>query len=103
MAQNNLYPTTSPYNLTNVVNSKFLDVMVNRPIPMNPSDIYYQIPQIYEYRPDLLAYDLYNNPSLWWVFAQRNPNRLKDPLFDFKAGIGIYVPKLDTLSRVLGF
>ena len=103
MAQNNLYPTTSPYNLTNVTNSKFLDVMVNRPIPMNPSDNYYQIPQIYEYRPDLLAYDLYNDSRLWWVFAQRNPNRLIDPLFDFKAGIGRYIPKLDTLSRVLGF
>ena len=103
MAQNNLYPTTSPYTLTGISNDKFLDVMVNRPIPMNPSDLYYQIPQIYEYRPDLLAYDLYNDSRLWWVFAQRNPNRLKDPLFDFKAGIGIYIPKLDTLSRVLGF
>ena len=103
MAQNNLYPTTSPYNTTGIVNAKFLDVMVNRPIPLNPSDIYYQIPQIYEYRPDLLAYDLYGDSRLWWVFAQRNPNRLKDPLFDFKAGLGIYVPKLDTLTRVLGF
>jgi hypothetical protein len=103
MAQNNLYPTTSPYNTTGIVNTKFLDVMVNRPIPMSPSDIYYQIPQIYEYRPDLLAYDLYNDSRLWWVFAQRNPNRLKDPYFDFKAGLGIYIPKLDTLTKVLGF
>lgn len=102
MAQNNLYPTTSPYNGTNIINSKFLDVMVNRPIPMNPSDVYYVIPVVYEYRPDMLAYDLYNDPKLWWVFAQRNPNRLKDPLFDFRAGVGIYVPKLDTLVRVLG-
>lgn len=103
MAQNNLYPTTSPYNTTGIVNAKFLDVMVNRPIPLNPSDIYYQIPQIYEYRPDLLAYDLYGDSRLWWVFAQRNPNRLKDPYFDFKAGVGIYIPKLDTLAQVLGF
>jgi alpha-L-fucosidase len=103
MAQNNLYPTTSPYNTTGIVNAKFLDVMVNRPIPLNPSDIYYQIPQLYEYRPDLLAYDLYGDSRLWWVFAQRNPNRLKDPYFDFKAGLGIYIPKLDTLAQVLGF
>jgi hypothetical protein len=46
---------------------------------------------------------MYNDPRLWWVFAQRNPNRLKDPLFDFKAGLGIYVPKLETLRQVLGF
>ena len=103
MAQNNLYPTTSPYNTTGIVNAKFLDVMVNRPIPLNPSDIYYQIPQLYEYRPDLLAYDLYGDSRLWWVFAQRNPNRLKDPYFDFVTGLGIYIPKLDTLAKVLGF
>lgn len=103
MAQNNIYPTTSPYNLTEIVNNNFLDVMIDRPIPMNPSDVYYTIPPIYEYRPDLLAYDLYTDPKLWWVFAQRNPNRLKDPLFDFKAGLGIYIPKLDTLKAVLGF
>ena len=69
---------------------------------MNPSDVYYVILPVYEYRPDMLAYDMYNDPRLWWVFAQRNPNRLKDPLFDFKAGLGIYVPKLDTLKQVLG-
>lgn len=103
MSQNNLYPSTSPYNLSTIFNADFLDVMVNRPIPMNPSDVYYTIPAVYEYRPDMLAYDLYNDPKLWWVFAQRNPNRLKDPLFDFTAGLGIYVPKLDTLKAVLGF
>lgn len=102
MAQNNLYSASSPYYLTSVVNGKYLSTMVNRPIPLNPSDILYKIPIVYEYRPDMLANDLYNDPKLWWVFAQRNPNRLKDPLFDFKAGLEIYVPKLDTLTRVLG-
>lgn len=103
MAQNNLYPSNSPYYLSSVFNNKFLDVMVNRPIPMNPSDVYYTILPAYQYRPDMFAYDMYNDPSLWWVFAQRNPNRLKDPLFDFVAGVGIYVPKLSTLKQVLGF
>ena len=99
---NSLYPLTSPYNSTSIFNNKFLDVMVNRPIPMSPSDVYYTILPVYEYRPDMFAYDMYGDPRLWWVFAQRNPNRLKDPLFDFKAGLGIYVPKLDTLKQVLG-
>lgn len=102
MANNSLYPSTSPYNNTSIFNSKFLDVMTNRPIPMNPSDVYYIILPVYEYRPDMFAYDMYNDSRLWWVFAQRNPNRLKDPLFDFKAGLGIYVPKLDMLKQVLG-
>lgn len=102
MATNNLYPATSPYSATGIVNNKFLDVMVNRTIPMNPSDIYWEITQVYEYRPDLLAYDLYADSRLWWVFAQRNPNRLKDPYFDFVTGTGIYIPKLDLLKQVLG-
>jgi hypothetical protein len=36
------------------------------------------------------------------VFASRNPNRLKDPYFDFTAGTGIYLPKLDMIKQVLG-
>jgi Base plate wedge protein 53 len=102
MATNNLYPATSPYSTTGIVNNKFLDVMVNRTIPMNPSDIYWEITTVYEYRPDLLAYDLYADSRLWWVFAQRNPNRLKDPYFDFVTGTGIYIPKLDLLRQILG-
>lgn len=102
MATNNLYPSTSPYFNTEVVNSKFLDFMVNRSIPMLPSDIYWNITPVYEYRPDLLAYDLYGDSRLWWVFASRNPNRLKDPYFDFVSDLGIYLPKLDTLKGTLG-
>ena len=53
MASNNVYPATSPYNTTGIVNNKFLDVMVNRTIPMQPSDIYWEITTVYEYRPDI--------------------------------------------------
>jgi hypothetical protein len=102
MATNNIYPATSPYNATGVVNNKFLDIMVNRTISMQPSDVYWTITPVYEYRPDLLAYDLYNDSRLWWVFAQRNPNRLKDPYFDFVTGVGIYLPKLELLKQTLG-
>lgn len=102
MSNNNIYPATSPYNATGVVNNKFLDIMVNRTIPMQPSDIYWEITQVYQYRPDMLAYDLYSDSRLWWVFAQRNPNRLKDPYFDFVAGVGIYIPKLELLKQTLG-
>ena len=102
MAVNNVYPATSPYNDTGIVNNKFLDIMVNRTIPMQPSDIYWEITEVYQYRPDLLAYDLYSDSRLWWVFAQRNPNRLKDPYFDFVTGVGIYIPKLELLKQTLG-
>jgi hypothetical protein len=97
-----LYSTNSPYYSTSTVNSTFLDVMINRPIFSDPTDVYWQITSMYNLRPDLLANDLYNDSRLWWVFAQRNPNRLKDPLFDFVQGIFIYIPKLDALKTSLG-
>lgn len=102
MANNNFYPGTSPYYNTDIVNNDFLDFMTNRPIPALASDVYWTITKVYENRPDLLAYDLYSDSRLWWVFAQRNPNRLKDPYFDFVTGVSIYVPKMDTLKQVLG-
>jgi hypothetical protein len=51
----------------------------------------------------MLAFDLYDNASLWWVFYQRNPNTLTAPPMDFEAGVPIYLPRLDTLKTVLGF
>ena len=97
-----MYPATSPYYNTSVFNGKFLDTMVDRPIPKDPSDVYWKITPTYEFRPDLLAYDLYTDSRLWWVFANRNPNRLADPLFDFVTGVGIYLPKQTTLKNILG-
>lgn len=99
---NNIYPSTSPYYNTDIVNNKFLDVMVNIPIPKRQSDVYWSITTVYEYRPDMLAHDLYGDSKLWWIFAQRNPNALKDPYFDFITGLGIFLPKLSTLTQVLG-
>jgi hypothetical protein len=97
-----LYNSNSPYYNTDVVTGQFLDIMIDRPIPKDPSDIYWEITQTYSLRPDLLAYDLYNDGGLWWVFAQRNPNRLKDPLLDFVSGTYIFLPQLTNLKAVLG-
>lgn len=96
------YPTSSPYYLTNVVNRQYLDIMINRPVYSDPTDMYWEITPVYNLRPDLLASDLYNDSRLWWVFAQRNPNKLKDPLFDFVQGVSIYIPKQNVLTSSLG-
>jgi hypothetical protein len=102
MPSKSLYPATSPYYATGVVNGRFLDVLVDRPIPKLGSDRYWEITQTYNLRPDMLAYDLYNNSKLWWVFSSRNTNRLKDPFFDFTTGTCIYLPEASTLKQVLG-
>ena len=96
------YDATSPYFNTGY-SQFFLDVMTNRPIPKQNDDLPFVINQTYQYRPDLLAYDLYENAGLWWVFYQRNPNTLTKPPFDFKTDTLIYIPKITTLRNVLGF
>lgn len=101
--QTTIYPRSSPYYNTPVVSNKFLDVLTYRPIPFNPQDVLMTITPVYEFRPDLLAYDLYSDSRLWWVFSARNPNLLgPDPYFNMVSGLQIYVPTQDTLQRVLG-
>ena len=96
------YDSTSPYYQTGY-SQFFLDVMVNRPIPKENDDLLFKINLTYQYRPDLLAFDMYDNAALWWVFYQRNPNTLQAPPLDFAAGTRIYIPKITTLKSALGF
>jgi hypothetical protein len=49
-----------------------------------------------------LAYDLYGNANLWWVFAQRNPNVIKDPIWDFEEGLRFFIPKKSNVEQALG-
>ena len=96
------YTQASPYYNTQVVSDEYLDIMVNRNLSSDISDQYWEITATYHQRPDMLAYDLYNDSKLWWVFAQRNPNTLKDPMFDFTAGTKIFIPQITTLQQDLG-
>jgi hypothetical protein len=98
----NEYTSSSPYFDTPVINNQYLGVMVNRVIPKLVDDLSMTINETYNLRPDLLAFDLYGDASLWWVFAQRNPNQLQDPLGDFTTGTTIYLPQQSTLKSVLG-
>lgn len=96
------YTETSPWYNTKIQNNQYLEPLAIRPVPAENDDILYTIEAQYTYRPDLLAYDLYGSHRLWWVFAQRNMNIIKDPVFDFVAGTEIYLPKGRNISEVLG-
>jgi hypothetical protein len=91
-----------PYGKTPITNSGYLDILRIRPVPTAGNDILYEITPPYSYRPDLLAFDLYGSKDLWWVFAQRNIDILKDPVFDFVAGTKIYLPQGEFLKTRLG-
>jgi len=97
-----IYSTTSPYANTGIVNNTYLDFLKIRPVPAEADDFLYTIEPQYDYRPDLLAYDLYGDSALWWVFIQRNLDVLQDSVFDFVAGTQIYVPKGSSLRQALG-
>jgi hypothetical protein len=77
--------------------------MNNRAIPKENDEVAFEINLTYQYRPVLLAHDLYDDARLWWVFYQRNPNTLTQPPLDFAVGAVIYLPKISTLKSVLGF
>lgn len=95
------YPKSSPWGQTKQ-NRFYLELLNIRPVPAEGDDILYTIETQYENRPDLLAYDLYGNAKLWWVFVQRNMSVIKDPIYDFRPGVKIYLPKKSNLQKYLG-
>jgi len=95
------YSRASPYYLTPTY-GRFLDVLTPRSFPAQKDDVVFTINRTYQYRPDLLAYDLYQDAALWWVFQARNPNVITDPIGDFVPGVVIRLPKKSTLVSSLG-
>ena len=96
------YKKSSPWSSTTTVNNQYMDILTIRPVPAEGDDILYEIEEQYTHRPDLLAYDLYNDKDLWWVFAQRNMDVIKDPVYDIQAGTKIYLPKGEQLRKLVG-
>lgn len=95
------YSSSSPWYNTPTTRN-YLDILNIRPVSAEADDFLYTIESQYSYRPDLLSYDLYGTPDLWWVFIQRNLDVLQDPIFDFISGVQIYIPKKSSLIKVLG-
>jgi len=95
------YRNDSPYGTTSQY-SYYLDILTPRRIPARKDDVLHTLTQVHQYRPDLLAYDLYKNSNLWWVFQARNPNAFEDAVWDFRTGTKFYIPKKDVIEAALG-
>tara|TARA_B100001057_G_scaffold496256_1_gene597248 strand:- start:1442 stop:1729 length:288 start_codon:yes stop_codon:yes gene_type:complete len=91
--------SSSPYFKTKIIDD-YRDILQMPSMPMDDNDEYYTIESKFDRRPDLLAYSLYGNTRLWWVFARRNMNDIKDPIKDFRAGVTIRIPSADALSTI---
>lgn len=94
------YDRNSPYFLTQFYGD-FLDIATFPTIPAEFDDVLFTINKTYQFRPDLLAYDLYGDAGLWWVFALRNPNYIEDPIFDMNIGRRIFLPKKTSILSVI--
>lgn len=95
------YKASSPYFETKQT-SWFLSNYEPREIFRDGTDILKVLETKYENRPDLLSYDYYGTPNYWWVFMMVNPDAIKDPIYDFKAGLVIYIPTASRVSNILG-
>ena len=94
------YNQTSPYYKTPITRF-YLGLYVDRPVPENIDDRLISVPDKYEHRPDLLAYELYGDTRLWWIFYRRNLDIIHDPIFGFTTGLKIMVPSRDYVTRVV--
>ena len=95
-----IYKKTSPWYITKQ-NTLYLELLTLRTIPTSDDDFKYVIENQYMHRPDLLAFDLYQDAKLWWVFAQRNRSILKDPIYDFSPGTTIFCPARANIDAAL--
>jgi hypothetical protein len=55
----------------------------------------------FEYRPDLLSYDLYGNSSYWWVIVLLNRTQLQDPIRDLKPGMVLRVLSKSAINGII--
>ena len=95
------YTNSSPWYTTDIANN-YLDILSIRSVSSEVDDFLYTIQPQYTFRPDLLAYDLYGDAGLWWVFIQSNLDVLQDPILDFVPGKQIYLCKNSSLKSALG-
>lgn len=94
-----VYKIESPFRSTPVVGN-FMAYYIHRRIDPQDNDIQATLDnQRYVERPDLLAFDLYQDSDLWWVFGVRNG--FEDPVYDLQLGVEMYIPRPEYLRAII--
>ena len=70
--KNSAYYSTSSFG-------QFLDILTYRPITTKPDDVVYTVDAIYQFRPDMLAFDLYGDSAYGGCLLLAIPMLLKIP------------------------
>jgi len=73
--------------------NKFItfDTYIRKPYKPTGKEKIMVITKGVEYRPDLVSYDVYGIPDVWWRILQTNG--MKD-IWEFKAGVTIRIPEM---------
>jgi phage tail protein X len=85
---------------------RYLRSTIYPQIPETLDDIY--IETEYGDRVDVLAYQFYSDPSLWWIITTANPEKLRRDTYVCPAGLQIRIPidpnpiidEFDRINRV---
>ena len=84
--------------LENYNQKGFLKEDVKNRISFN-DDVIYEIPLIYNFRPDRLAQKFYGNPKLYWILVYAND--ISDSPEGFYHGRRIRVPRAERILEVV--
>lgn len=88
----------SRYKFTDVLididGRKFLESIKIKGIRESEDDRFHRVDSGEVNRMDLIAYNYYDNPRLWWVIAYAN--NIKNPL-EIKSGDILRIPSINTL------
>lgn len=95
------YPVNSAYFNTPQLSWR-MGRYVHRVIRPGAGDRTHVIENKHHLRPDLLAHAVYGSAELWWAFASRNMNIIRDPIFDFVSGTQIIIPDPDAVRSARG-
>jgi len=69
---------------------RYIRSVIYPEIPENLDDIYVETE--YGDRVDILAYQFYNDTSLWWIITTANPGKLRRDTYVCPAGLQIRIP-----------
>ncbi len=80
----------------------FLGIYIDRGLIRDGSDVPITLTSRYNYRPDLLSFDLYGITDYRWTFMILNPDLIIDPVYDFVTGLSIFTATLERLNSAIG-
>ena len=75
----------------------YLDAPEEDVIPSQPDDLFVTVKAGEDFRLDLIAQRVYDNPELWWIIARAN--RIFNPFDELEPGITLRVPSRNAVFR----